>query len=330
MIGLPSTGSVGSVGANLLDKALEVTVAGSFTSVGFAARSKTQHWGPLTDMTGVRVVITGPTSGLGRATAERLASLNADLVLVGRSADRTEATAHDLARRGDGHVQVVIADMSELGEVATASAAVRKAGPVDVLIHNAGALLADYTTTSDGFEVTYACHVLGPFRMTHDLLPSFRQSGRSRVLTMTSGGMYSERLDAQKVQMAADDYDGVVAYARAKRAQVVLTEQWARRYPEVAVFHAVHPGWADTPGVASSLPRFHSIVGPLLRTPEQGSDTICWLTNAAEAEAINGKLWLDRRVRQTSKVPWTITGQAQAEALWDRVSRDTGTGTPTS
>ncbi|MGV1036665.1 MAG: SDR family NAD(P)-dependent oxidoreductase [Candidatus Nanopelagicales bacterium] len=276
-------------------------------------------------MTGVRVVITGPTSGLGRAAAQRFASLNADLLLVGRSVERTEATAHDLARRGDGHVQVVIADMSELGEVANAATAVRNAGPVDVLIHNAGALLSDYTTTSDGFEVTYACHVLGPFRMTHDLLPSLRQSGRGRVLTMTSGGMYSERLDAQTVQMGAGDYDGVVAYARAKRAQVVLTEQWARKYPEVAAFHTVHPGWADTPGVASSLPRFHSIIGPLLRTAEQGADTICWLASASEAQEVNGRLWLDRRIRQTSKVPWTITGQAQADALWDRVSRDTGT-----
>lgn len=324
MIGLPSARSIGSTSASLLDKALEVSVAGSFTSIGYAARSRTQHWDPLPDMTGTRVVITGPTSGLGHAAAQRFASLNADLVLVGRSAERTEATADELTGISSGSIEVVIADMSELGEVANASAAVQEAGPVDVLIHNAGALLSNYTTTSDGFEVTYACHVLGPFRMTHDLLPSLRRSAHARVLTMTSGGMYSERLDVHSVQMSANGYDGVVAYARAKRAQVVLTEQWARRYPEVAAFHSTHPGWADTPGVASSLPRFHSIIGPLLRTPEQGADTVCWLATAPAADQVNGKLWLDRGIRQTSKVPWTITGQAQADALWDRVSRETG------
>jgi NAD(P)-dependent dehydrogenase (short-subunit alcohol dehydrogenase family) len=116
-----------------------------------------------------------------------------------------------------------------------------------------------------------------------------------------------------------------VAYARAKRAQVVLTRLWAARLRGTSVVaHAMHPGWSDTPGIEASMPRFHRLLGPLLRTPEQGADTLVWLAASPEAARSTGKLWLDRRPRPLDRLPGTRVTLAQAHRLWDACERLTG------
>ena len=110
------------------------------------------------------------------------------------------------------------------------------------------------------------------------LVPALAAGAPSRVLWVSSGGMYSEPLSVDQLEMSASDYDGTTAYARAKRAQVTLAELWATRLAAKGIsVHSMHPGWADTPGVARSLPRFRRVVGPLLRTPADGVDTLVWL-----------------------------------------------------
>jgi hypothetical protein len=90
----------------------------------------------------------------------------------------------------------------------------------------------------------------------------------------------------------------------------------------------MHPGWADTPGVRRSLPGFARIMGPLLRTPEQGADTIVWLAAAPEAVESSGRFWLDRRSRWEHKAPWTrLSGAECADAgaeLWAWCAERTG------
>ena len=111
-------------------------------------------------------------------------------------------------------------------------------------------------------------------------------------------------------------------YARTKRAQVILTELWAERLAGTGVVvHAMHPGWPDTPGVASSLPRFHRLTGPLLRSPEQGADTIVWLGAAVEPGGSSGGFWHDRRQRPTHRVPWTRETPEDRERLWHECER---------
>ena len=93
--------------------------------------------------------------------------------------------------------------------------------------------------------------------------------------------MYTQRLDPGTLQLPASRYRGVTAYARAKRAQVALSGEWARRLAGTGVaFHAMHPGWVDTPGVAAALPGFHHVTRPILLSPSQGADTIVWLATA--------------------------------------------------
>ena len=136
--------------------------------------------------------------------------------------------------------------------------------------------------------------------------------------------MYTARLDPPRMQMDAGNYDGVTAYALAKRAQVVMTQQWARRFGHVAQFHSMHPGWADTPGVQQSLPTFRTLTRPLLRTPDEGADTITWLAAVEPVPGRNGSFWLDRRPRGTVRLPRTSAAEADADALWELVCEQSG------
>jgi dehydrogenase/reductase SDR family member 12 len=108
-----------------------------------------------------------------------------------------------------------------------------------------------------------------------------------------------------------------VVYARTKRAEVILTELWAERLAGTGVVvHTMHPGWADTPGVRSSRPRFYKATRLLLRTPAPGADTIVWLGAAAEPGHSSGRFWHDRRQRPTHLLPRTRETRKERERLW--------------
>ena len=310
-------------GASLVDAALELPVFPSFTRLGYDLRRRVDHWTPLDRyrLDGQVVVLTGATSGLGLVAAEQLARSGATVVLVGRDVAKTERVRTELAdRTGSDRLDVVVADMGDLDAVRAACAQIlRDHERLDTLVHNAGALTADRRESPQGIEQTIASQVAGPFLMTTLLLPRLALAAPGRVITMSSGGMYASPLRVDDLQMG-DDYNGTEQYARAKRAQVTLNEMWAERVPaNDVVFHAMHPGWADTPGVRDSLPTFRKVVGPLLRSPMQGADTLVWLAADPGAPAsTTGRFWLDRRPRGLHKLPTTSrsdTAERRA-ALW--------------
>jgi NAD(P)-dependent dehydrogenase (short-subunit alcohol dehydrogenase family) len=162
--------------------------------------------------------------------------------------------------------------------------------------------------------------VVNPFVLVSGLLPLLRESGGGRVIAVTSGGMYFQRLRLDDLQSAGGAFDGTRAYARAKRAQTALIREWARRLRGDRVrFDAMHPGWVDTPGLATLLPGFYRLMRPLLRTPDQGVDTIVWLAADPRAGARGGQLFLDRRPRPFDRLPATVLGAEDRRRLWDAV-----------
>ena len=201
-------------------------------------------------------------------------------MVIGRDPARNAKLADDLrGRTGNDDIRAVAADLGDLDAVRDAAAEIlARYDRLDALVHNAGALTSDRRTNPDGIEATVASQVVGPFLLTSLLLERMVESTPARVITTSSGGMYTAELTVDDLQMDTEHYTGTKQYARAKRAQVTLNQLWADRYPDRAVvFHAMHPGWADTPGVEASLPGFRRVMGPLLRTPEQGADTLAWL-----------------------------------------------------
>ena len=278
-------------------------------------------------MDGKVVLVTGATSGLGLAAAEGFARLGATVRLLARSVQRGErARAQIAARFPNSDVQVGLSDLSDLESVRRfAERLGEETGRLDVLVNNAGALTSERALSVDGIELTFATNVLGPFLLTNLLVPLLEQSKPARVINVSSGGMYTQRIHPDDLQMAHEEFDGPAAYARTKRAQVILTELWAERLQDTGVVvHAMHPGWVDTPGLKSSLPRFYALTKPLLRTPEEGADTIVWLGAAPEPARSTGGFWHDRHQRPIHRVPWTKQTRQDHERLWTECERLSG------
>ncbi len=316
----------------LIDAALEALIVPSFTRIGLNARRRLFSWRSLDsyDLSGRVVAITGATSGLGRAAAVQMARDGATVIVLGRNRDKTERVAAEIrAETGNPDVSATIAEMGDLDSVRRAAEEILAAHHrLDVLIHNAGALTHRRVDSPDGTEATIASQVVGPFLLTCLLLDRLRESAPARVITMSSGGMYSAVLTVDHLQMSVGEYNGSKQYALAKRAQVTLNEMWATHVdPQKIVFHAMHPGWADTPGVEESLPTFRKIVGPLLRDAAGGADTMVWLAaDDGEPMASSGAFWLDRRVRSIHQLARTRRSDtaARRNELWEWVSAQAG------
>ncbi len=318
--------------ADVVDSMIEVPIAPSFTKIGFQLRSRLEHWPPLTGyhLTGRTVVVTGATSGLGRQAAEDFARLGAHVVIAGRDQAKARQVRAEIAQRtGSSDLSIDCADMGELDQVqAMADRLLAEHQRIDVLVHNAGALTGHRSVNAAGVESTVASQVLGPFLLTSRLLSALSDGAPGRVITMSSGGMYTAGLTVDHLQMTDADYRGSEQYARAKRAQVTLNEMWAKRIDAAAVvFHALHPGWADTPGVEASLPQFRRLMKPLLRTPAQGADTLVWLAaDDGEPVQTSGDFWLDRRRRNIHRLPSTRRSDTpdRRHKLWDWCVEQTG------
>ena len=158
--------------------------------------------------------------------------------------------------------------------------------------------------------------MIGPFLLTALLVPLLERTAPARIINVSSGGMYARGLKVDDPQ-SRDGFDGPTAYARSKRAEVVLTEMWADRLKSTGVVvHAMHPGWVDTAGLQTSLPRFQRLSRPLLRSADEGADTIVWLAAAEEPAASSGGFWHDRRRRPTHLLPWTRETELERPLLW--------------
>jgi len=292
-----------------------------FTRFGYRAARK--HWNPVSAYLRDRhVVITGATSGLGLATATTLAVRGAELTLVARDRAKANGVAQDLKRRcGNPGVHVEIADLSLLEDVrALVARLLAKGRPIDVLVNNAGALINSREETTEGLEKSFALLLVAPYVLTEGLRPLLRKAaatrGVARVVNVLSGGMYTQKVHVEDLQSEKGVYSGTVAYARAKRGLLIVTEEWARRWAKDGiVVNAMHPGWADTPGVVSALPAFHRVTEKVLRTPEEGADTIVWLAAATEAGKVSGEFWLDRRPHLKHVLPGTSETAAERRKL---------------
>jgi dehydrogenase/reductase SDR family member 12 len=311
----------------LLDSVLDRSVIGGYTSVGYRIRSRGWSASEMPSLGGRVVMVTGATSGLGLAAAEGFARLDATVWLVTRSRARGEdARAVVVERSGNKDVRVEVCDLSDLGSVRQfAQRFTAQADRLNVLLNNAGVLTEKRAVSTDGIELTFATNVLGPFLLTNLLIPLLEQNAPARIINVSSGGMYTQRIRIDDLQSERGEFDGPTTYAQTKRAQIILTEMWAERLQRRGVVvHSMHPGWANTAGLRESLPRFYGVTKTLLRTTEQGADTIVWLGAANEPGASTGLFWHDRRPRPTHLLSRTRETQHERDRLWVECARLSG------
>lgn len=313
--------------ARILDGALDRLVLPGYTRIGPALRRK---WWPtdprVGSLAGKRVLVTGATSGIGEAMAGMFLDLGATLHILGRSEEKTTKLAAELRRDHRGaEVVEEICDIGDLDAVRTwAADFTSRVDALHGLVHNAGLMPPERKETAQGHEMALAVHVLGPSLMTDLLTDVLAAAGGASVVIMSSGGMYSAKLEPDNMESTEGDYKGIRAYARTKRMQVVLAKSWADLLEDKNIrVESTHPGWVATAGVTDSLPGFDKVIGPLLRTAQSGADTSVWLV-ATRPESGGEHFWHDRALRPTT-VGWE-RGQdpADVDRFLAKVAEATG------
>ncbi len=267
-----------------------------FTRLGYSTSRR--HWKPLSAyLVGRRALVTGATSGVGLTAAQALAALGASVTLIARDEQKALAVMSAMRKEtGNPDITVEVCDMSIMADVHHLADRLIAAGqPIDMVVNNAGALFNPRQQTAEGLEQSFALLLLAPYILTERLQPLLAAALGARVVNVSSGGMYSQKIHVDDLQSEKGTYSGSVAYARAKRGLMILTEVWAEKWRESGIsVNAMHPGWADTPGVETSLPGFYRLTRNLLRSPHEGADTAVWLAASTEAGRVTGKFWLDR------------------------------------
>jgi len=273
-----------------------------YTRSGYEAAAKHFDAKDLdVQLDGKTFLVTGANSGLGKAAALELAKRGGDVHMVCRnpkSAEEARREVEEAGAGGPGTVKVHILDISQADAVSKfAEEFVADSNrSLDCLINNAGCMVNERKTTPGGLEVNFATNTVGTHLLTQGLMPALVRA-RGRVVTVSSGGMLTVRLDVDDLNHEGmNPFDGTMVYAQNKRQQVVMNRKYAAKYADV-FFAAMHPGWADTPAVRSSMPDFYAKMKDKLRTVEQGADTIVWLaaSEAVRRDNDSGLFYQDRK-----------------------------------
>ena len=294
----------------------------SFSAIGYRSRALT--WRRiLTDFSGQTWIVTGATGGIGRAIVEGAVRRGAVVIALARSREKLDALVRETP--GPGRVEPLVVDLSLVTDTQRAAADLLARGSkVDVLVNNVGLLLDDLSTTSEGFETSYATNLLTHWVLTEALLQGDALRPQGTVIEMSSGGMYNAPLTLDYMGMKNPKrYNGVYAYAVHKRGQAELVKYWHARHGASGLrFYVMHPGWADTDGVKTAMPNFRRILKTVLRDSAQGADTALWLAATRPSHAGPDAFWFDRAPRSAHAYPHTAVSKHTAEDLANFLARE--------
>jgi NAD(P)-dependent dehydrogenase (short-subunit alcohol dehydrogenase family) len=252
-------------------------------------------------MDGKVVLITGSTSGIGRATATALAAMGAEVVVSGRSRQRGEAAVEEMRdTSGNEKISLMLADLAVQAEVRGLAEEFRERyDRLDVLVNNAGIIQSKRTETPDSIELTLAVNHLAPFLLTNLLLDLLKESAPSRIVTVSSEARRGAQIDFDDLQ-SERRYRAFKVYGMTKLANILFTYELAERLEGTGVVaNCLHPGGVNT-NFANNNRSFGTLIfrafKPFMRTPEQGADTVVYLAVSPEAAKMTGRYLTDRKV----------------------------------
>jgi NAD(P)-dependent dehydrogenase (short-subunit alcohol dehydrogenase family) len=269
-------------------------------------------------MNGKVCVVTGASSGIGKATSLALAGLGTDVIMICRDKARGEAALAEVAAMaGAGQSRLEIADLSSLQELRDLAGRLVRLDRLDVLINNAGLVLGDRRISADGFEYTFALNHLAPFLLTNLLREKLVASAPARVITVSSAAHRSARLDLADLQLE-QHYGGWRAYCNSKLDNILFTTELASRLAGTGVTaNCLHPGLVNT-GFGrdgSSLVRFGLDLGRrFLITADQAAGTVIYLASSPDVESATGGYYVKRELRTPARA---ARNQATARRLWE-------------
>jgi retinol dehydrogenase-14 len=270
-------------------------------------------------MAGKTVLVTGGTSGIGRATAMALTALGARVAITGRDRTRAEAAAVEIrTATGNPDVDAFGADLSSQAEVHRLAAEVLDAYPrLDVLVNNVGGYWATRHVTADGLEHTFAVNHLAAFLLTDLLLDRLKASAPARVVTVSSNAQSLGTIDFADLQ-GERRYSGQLAYNQSKLASVMFTYELARRLTGTGVTaNVLHPGVVNSGFGAEDPSRIFKYLvpfwRPFMKTPQQGAATSIYLASSPEVEGVTGRYFANSRPRPSNDASYDV---AAAARLW--------------
>lgn len=256
------------------NRLLDGSILFSFDRSGFVRHLQGKSLELKTSKNHLNALVTGASKGIGHALSVQLANAGVQVYRLARSC----------AEDANGF-QVDMGNLRQISQLVK-----RPDLPsFNILVHNAGSMPLSEMTTEQGLEEIFASQVVGPYCLTRALIESGKASKGMRTIFVSSGGLYFRKFSLEK-----SPYQRHAVYANAKRAQLLLVHLLQDQYgAQGFTFSAMHPGWADTEGVAYSMPWFYRLMKSRFRTPEQGADTIAWLALTDESYP-GGKFWFDR------------------------------------
>lgn len=250
-----------------------------YTKQGYESASKSFNKADLeVDLSKRVIMVTGANSGIGKVTALEVARRGASVHMVCRSKERGEAAQNEIIKEtNNSNVFLHIVDMSQPRQVYQfAKKFLDTQQSLNILVNNAGCMVNERETV-EGLEVNFSTNTLGTHILTKTLIPLIEKSDKPRIFIVSSGGMLVEDLNSTDLNNEKmSKFDGTLVYAQNKRQQVVMAESYSKTYPKI-YFATMHPGWADTPAVQTSMPSFREKMLNKLRTQEQGADTLVWM-----------------------------------------------------
>lgn len=276
-------------------------------------------------MGGKTVLITGGTSGIGKAAAKALAAMGAEVVITGSNLERGEKALAEIRSESSGSIELMLADLSAQSEVRRLAEEFKESHDrLDVLVNNAGLVQSKRTETPDGMETTLAINHLAPFLLTNLLLGLLEQSTPGRIVTTSSEARRWGKLDFDDLQ-SRREYKGMPVYGMTKLANIMFTYELAGRLEGTGVtancFHpgAVSTGFGQNNGGPMAL--LFRAFKPFMRSPEQGADTLIWLASSPEVEGISGKYYSDRKEIEAREISSDLAARRR---LWEMSEELTG------
>jgi NAD(P)-dependent dehydrogenase (short-subunit alcohol dehydrogenase family) len=281
----------------------------------------------IRDLAGKNVVVTGPTSGIGRGTALALAGSGARVILVARNPDKCAAVAQEIRTAGGPEPISVIADLSLLSEAKRAADEILALDQaIDVLVNNAGVVNRRRILTPERLEQTMAVNYFAPFAMTLKLLPALRRAERARIVNVTSNSYAIARVDFDDLTFERR-YWMLGAYSASKLGNIYFTRELARRLEGTNItVNAAHPGLIFTNlGLSNNSAFAKKLIARVWRLfakdESEGPRCIVWTATSPELEGVTGQYIADSKVTK----PKAIARRDEvARRLWDVSEQTTG------
>lgn len=278
---------------------------------------------------GKTCLVTGGTNGIGKASAMQLANMGAEVVILGRNAEKGSATVQEILKHSEhDKVSFLQCNLASQADIRRAAQEYLDTGkPLDILLNNAGIINLERQESEDGFEETWAVNHLGYFLLTNLLLDRIKESNNARIINVSSGAyQFVKGIQWDDIQFERTPYKGFPVYGQSKLANILFTKELARQLEGTSVItHVLHPGGVRTGLGQNNQGFFLKLIGKMvmffLKSSDNGAKTSVHLCSSEEVGKYNGEYWANCKIKKLR--PYASDREA-AKRLWDLSLKQTG------